>query len=131
MNNEFKPTNELEQLLISVQYNQIDFTKFIKFFLQSELVMPSAIEDQKDGSIVPLFFKKEEQDMLSVFTSLSLLKIYDKNIKRHLILSGESILIRMPPGIGLVINPGYSAGFDISADGIRNIINDFIAINKK
>ncbi len=126
MNNEFQATNEFEKSLIDIKSGKLSLPDFIRIFLENELIIPSAIEAQENGSIVPLFFNKEKQSMLSVFTSVSLLKLYESNIKHYLIMSGKKVLIQLPPDNGLVINPGHSMGFDISVDGIKNIINDFL-----
>lgn len=119
-----KLINDLEKALYKVQNNKIDFSSFIKFFLKNEIVIPS-ITKINNGAFLPVLFNKEAEKMMSAFTSVSLLNLYKKEIKEYMILSGRSLLGQIPEGYGLVINPGYDLGFDISSRGIKSIIHDF------
>ena len=121
----FIPSNDLEHLLVQAQDGLIEFSEFIKVFLESELIVPSASRVTEQGDIAPLLFDKEGQKMLSIFTSPHLLDLYKERIVAYITMKGRYILEEMPKSCGIVVNPGYSVGFDVPPDGIKNILNDF------
>ncbi len=121
----FFPSNDLEHLLVQAQDELIEFSEFIKVFLESELIVPSKSKVTEHGDIDPLLFDKEGQKMLSIFTSSRLLDLYEERIVAYIVMKGRYILEEMPKSCGIVVNPGYSVGFDVSAKGIKNIIDDF------
>jgi len=64
--------------------------------------------------------------MMAVFTDIERAKRTAEHAKYCLRMTGKDRLQRMPPDFGIVVNPGFIAGLDISADGIRRIRKDFI-----
>ncbi len=131
MNKKIVENKNLAQSLIDVSGGKMSLHEFIKIFLESELIVPSAVETQEGDFIVPLFFKKEGQSMLSVFASPFFLEMYKNNVKKCFIMKGKEVLMRLPPNVGLVINPGCSEGFDVSPAGAQDIVKDFLTDDKK
>ena len=117
---------KLEQYLIEAKNSNLSLPDFIRNFMNSVLFIPSAVEVQENKSIMPLFFDKNGESMMAVFTSKEKLELYKRNVKHYITLTGGELLKQIPVDNGLVINPGYPIGFDISADGIKNIKKDFI-----
>ncbi len=63
--------------------------------------------------------------MMASFTSAPLLNLYEKEVKQYMMLKGKTMFEQIPNGIGLVVNPGYDVGFDVSPKGIKKILDDF------
>ncbi|GAB1269258.1 hypothetical protein NBRC116493_25110 [Aurantivibrio infirmus] len=126
MNEKFFPENKIEELLVKTQEKKIDFKYFIKQFLESEIIMPSATEVMPDGTgVTPLLFDKNSTTMIGIFTSFSRATLYKDKAQYCLSLKGIELVKRIPKGNGVVINPGFSSGFDISPRGILEIAKDF------
>ena len=120
----FKANNNLEHLLEQAQNGKTDFEIFMKKFLIEEIIVPSSVKII-DGNFEPLLFNKEGTYMMASFTSRELLNLYEKEVKQYLVVSGKQMLEQAPHDIGVVINPGYKIGFDISPKGIKQILKDF------
>ncbi len=124
MINKFISRNDLERLLEKTQKDQFNFENFMKRFLIEEIVVPSSIEII-NGNFDPLLFNKDGIYMMASFTSIDLLEVYKREIKQYLMIVGRQMLEQVPDGIGIVVNPGYEVGFDISPKGIKQILRDF------
>lgn len=126
MTEKFIPLNDLEKLLIQTQVQTRNFNDFLTAFMKSDLCVPSASEIQADGSgFVPLLFDKQGTQMLSAFTALSRAALYKDMTPYCLSMKGSELLARMPRDCGLVVNPGYDKGFDISPAGLEKIRQEF------
>lgn len=99
---------------------------FLRTFVDSELIVPSGSEVKPDGSgFQPLLFDKEQVKMVGCFTDRKRIGDFSKMTPYFLAIIGKEFLRRMPPGYGLVINPGLSIGFDISPAGVSRIVGGF------
>lgn len=122
----FSPLNSLEKALVSAKTGAMPIKEFIATLLMSDLAVPSTTEMQADGSgLTPLFFDKEGIGMLAAFTDKSRISELTNVARYCLIVKAFDLLKRMPREYGLVINPGCDVGFDISPDGIREVVKDF------
>lgn len=117
--------NELENKLVKADRKEIEFGEFLDLFLISDVFVPSASEVMPDGSgMEPLLFNKQNVRMLGVFTAISKVSLFKDNVPFCLTMKVIDLLARLPPDSGLVVNPGYDIGFDLSPDGIQSILND-------
>jgi len=71
------------------------------------------------------FFKKKKIQMIACFTDLEKPKKYAEQAPFCHLINGLELLKRIPDGFGLVINPGFENGMDLSTTGIKKIIADF------
>ncbi|WP_196297808.1 SseB family protein [Xanthomonas albilineans] len=118
--------NDLERALISAKAGILSISEFVATLLVSELVVPSTTEIQPDGSgLTPLFFDNKGVGMLVAFTEKSRISEFTKMAGYCLEVKAFDLLKRIPVEYGVVINPGCDVGFDISPNGIREIIKDF------
>jgi len=123
--NEFLPLNELEFDLLAAKRNEISVSEFIRKLVSSDLALPTAEEVQEDGSgFMPILFDKHGTKMLAVFTDKVRASQLEHVAKYCLVMNGLSVLRRIPPGYGLVVNPGLEVGFELSADGVVEIVKD-------
>ncbi|MCR6653190.1 MAG: SseB family protein [Cellvibrionaceae bacterium] len=119
------PENELERLLVDAQSGKIDFQEFIRFFLKADIFVPSAAEVMQDGSgLEPLLFDKKGTQMLGVFTSMSRVSLFQNMASFCMSMKGYDLISLMPEDIGLVVNPGFDKGLEISPSGLKAIFKD-------
>lgn len=111
---------ELESLIRrGMQGEAVDV---IGALLRSELVVPSggAVGPNFEG-FVPVLFDRGETPMLAVFTSLELTATVSHQAKFALTMTGRDVVLRMPAGHGLVVNPGHEAGFELFPDALQAV----------
>lgn len=124
----FVPMNPFEATLMEAQTGETDIRRVITALIESELAVPSGEEVMQDGSgFQPLLFPKEGVQMVACFTDRSRFGEFAAMAPYCLMLNGGDFLRRLPPGYGLVVNPGQSVGFDVSPDGIARIVAEFQA----
>ena len=120
------PENELERLLAHTQLQKSDFREFIKFFLKANIFIPSATEVMPDGTgLEPLLFDKKGTQMLGMFTSAGRVSLYKSQFLFCLSMKARDFIARMPEGFGIVVNPGFDTGFEMTPTGLSAIVRDF------
>ncbi|MCG7286414.1 SseB family protein [Cellulomonas sp. ACRRI] len=90
--------------------------------LVAELVVPSggAVGPNFEG-FVPVLFDRGETPMLAVFTSLELTTRVSHQARFALTMTGRDLVLRMPRGHGLVVNPGHEVGFELFPDAVQAV----------
>lgn len=122
---EFSPLNSLEVSLLAVKSGEINMHDFIGKLIRSNLALPTASEVKGDGSgFEPIIFDREGVKMISAFTDIYRAKSLVHLAPFCLEINGKDVLNRIPTGCGLVVNPGFKVGFELSSDGITNILED-------
>lgn len=122
----FTPTNALESELDRVQSGRSSMHEFLRLFSQSDLTVPSGCEVMPDGSgFQPLLFNKDGVQMVACFTAMERICDFADLAPYSLTIRGGEFLRRIPAEYGLVVNPGQPAGFDVTPDGLRQIIAEF------
>lgn len=125
---EFLPTNPLEVALMEARSGLLPVTDFLRFFLSARIAVPSAAKVAADGTgFQPLEFTNEKTQILGCFTSAVRIDEFASETPFFLEMTGRQLLERMPPSYGVVINPGWRVGFDISPQGIAKILMDFVS----
>ncbi len=121
----FKPVNNLERLLFAAQKGELLLTDFMPKLLESQIYIPSTEEVQPNGKgLQPLFFDRQGNSMVAVFTDLS--RITDEfktHAKYCLCIVTKELLAGFPKDFGIVINPGHRVGIEIPPDGIDKLKN--------
>jgi hypothetical protein len=126
--NSFVPSNDLETALIQAMHGRLSVREFLRGLLSSRLCVPSSTEVFQDGTgFSPVFFDKAGQQMLAVFTSLERAKVVSDAAKYCLEMDGHELVSRMPGTCGIVVNPRWVAGLEISSDGIADLAKEFRA----
>jgi len=130
MNQKFVPTSELETVILAVQQDELPIDALMQLLLSS----PVAILVDKhvdpavgwDGSARPLVFRNAEgTPMLAMFTAEDLAGTWpgrDRRFPYVLRTDFVWILNGMAPGVGLAMNPGHLACFDLppaTVDGLK------------
>lgn len=121
----FRPLNDFELALEQAQGGHLGVPELMRALLSSELAVPSAEEVMADGSgFSPLLFNKKGVQMLACFSDKSRVSEFADMAPYCLVMQGRELLRRMPPGYGLVINPGLAVGFDMTPDGILRLLSE-------
>jgi SseB protein N-terminal domain len=69
----------------------------------------------------PVYYPKDEQQMLAVFTTTDGAGTLGDLAPWLVTFTGEELLRRMSPTDGLVVNPGLPDGFDIPPSGLQTL----------
>lgn len=122
----FVPLNRFEVALVQAQEGRLPVQELLAALIDADLALPSATEVMMDGSgFQPVLFPKDKVQMLACFSDKSRIGELSAQAPYCLGMKGREILRRVPPGFGLVVNPGWLTGFDVSPEGIKNIVQDF------
>jgi hypothetical protein len=126
-NQEFMPTNALETALAKAMRKELPIARFLTVLLESDLAIPSTSEVQADGSgMNPIMYDKNGATMIAVYTDLERAKLQSATASYCLLMPARRFLKALPPGYGVVINPGLSVGLELSESGIQEIRRDFL-----
>jgi hypothetical protein len=96
----------------------------LDLLLKSDVAVPSGSEPQANGAgLDPLVFDKDGTKMVAVFTSLA--RVTQRTDMRFVLtLRGRDLLARMPRGLGIVVNPGFTVGFEITPSAIADLLRE-------
>lgn len=129
--NELIPLNTFESTLADARQGHLSVPQLMRMLVGSVLFVPSATEVMEDGSgFQPLLFDKGNARMLACFSDKSRVGDFSSLAPYGVTMKGRDILVRIPSGYGVVVNPGNLIGFDISPEGIAEVISDFITDQK-
>lgn len=129
----FTPLNRLEEVLIEAQQGRLDRDRFFRTLLDSRVFLPSATpckasngasSDVLDG-VTPLVFERNRTTMCAVFTDPRRQTQYGDLVRYTLPIICRELLGRMNNGNGIVLNPGYSAGLEVSPEAGRALLKQF------
>lgn len=130
MTDQFVPTTELEQRLIDAQEGHISPDEFMAALLDGQVFMPildkHAIKGFQDSTqAVPLTLQDEDgREVLVLFSTPERGREFLKQYPGYgggLVAETRWILERVGSGVGITLNPGWSAGFDIEAQAVQEL----------
>lgn len=123
----FYPENHLEEVLLDAKDSRIPLSKFLKVLLSGQIFVLSIAEIKQDGhGLIPLIFNRNGIPMAAVFTAQSRTKPLTEHAQFLIEMAGKAFFFRIPEGYGVAINPKGPVGLDITPDGVREIVRDFI-----
>jgi len=129
----FTPTNELERLLVQAAHDPAARPRFCQLLLESQLFVlvppntaPHGERTLEKSENVPLVsWKKGEQDIIPMFTSLPLLQETIKNSGQaldYLTMRGKDLFGILGSGkIPAVLNPGCPAGKEFFVQEMQDL----------
>ncbi|MGH8603201.1 MAG: SseB family protein [Gammaproteobacteria bacterium] len=120
------PVNELEKQLSEAQAGKLTLDDFLRTLISTELLIVS-VEEVLPGEsgIVPLLFDRAGTPMAAVFTDAARVVPFQTQVKSVMRSNGLEMLRRIPPGYGVVINPGFDTGLELLPEGIQNVLARF------
>lgn len=119
---EFTPLNPVEDLIAGARAGSVELGAVIDALRTTELFVSSRQEVLADGSgFEPLLFGEPASPLVAAFTDPERPVIHRDRAEYMVQMKGHDLLIRIPPGYGIVVNPGYVAQLIISAEAIEDL----------
>lgn len=124
-----EPHNSLERHLLAVQQGERDLPRFLDELVDSQVVLLSKREvlEQRTPADIPALILptgEEDEEMLAVFTSPALAHRvaatypeYRYGVETQFLW----VLAHTAPGLGVVINPGWTLGMKIPSYGLLRL----------
>lgn len=121
---------ELERMIVLAGAGRATTLDVLDLFAVSQVIVPSAtqIADNLD-QLQPVLFEVEEASMLAVFTHADQIAEFGNLAAYTLTIDGRSLLISIPPGAGMVVNPSRSIGFELTPEGLGVFLGELRARN--
>ncbi len=120
------PSNPLETALVAARKGEIPIAEFLSRLLDSQIAVPSTTEVQPDGSgFNPVTFDRDGTGMVAVFSSLERAARVAEHAQYALTINARSFFGMLLADVGVVLNPGYDEGIDVSPDGVARLLRDF------
>lgn len=113
------PVNPLEESLACAQAGRMQMKEFLAILRVSDLFMVSQSEGGAASGVQPILFDRNGVPMAAVFTDSSRASRYGDLVKVIIRMNGEELLKQVPPGYGIVLNPGFDTGLEILPEGLK------------
>lgn len=121
----FHPKTKLDDLLIQAKNGEVSMSDLLKQLVRENVYVSSKEEVQSDGAgFVPLLLEGQDGPLVAVFSALPHATIHREVAQHALQMNGQTFISQMPPGYGLVLNPGFTVHLVIPPDGIETIKAD-------
>lgn len=119
----FTPETPIEHRILAAQNGELSGDALLREIAASNLYIPSKDEVQEDGSrFQPVLFEMEGEPYVAVYTALARAP---KDLAPYLLQTvGTYFFLRLPPGYGVMINPGYAVQMLVPAHGVAAFQQD-------
>jgi hypothetical protein len=119
----FAPQTPIEHRILAAQKGDLSGDTLLREIADSNLYIPSKDDVQEDGSrFEPILLDMDGQPYVAVYTAQSRAP---KDGTPYLLQAvGSQFFLRLPPGYGVMINPGYAAQVLIPAHGVVALQQD-------
>ena len=113
----FEPETDIEHQIIRAQNGDLSGDALLRQIAGVNIYIPSTTEVQTDGSgFGPVLLEQDGQPFVATFTALSR---PPKDMAAYLMqMNGRQFFLRMPPGYGVMINPGYATQLLVPPQGM-------------
>ncbi|HMH66210.1 MAG TPA: SseB family protein [Rhizomicrobium sp.] len=113
----FEPETDIERQILNVQAGKYPADALMRDMADSDLYIPSKGEVQEDGhGLAPVFLERGDMAFVAVFTARSR---PPRGMAAYLLkAAGRAFFLRLPPGYGVIFNPGYDAEMLLPPDGV-------------
>ncbi|RZU64135.1 type III secretion system (T3SS) SseB-like protein [Microterricola gilva] len=120
-----RPTTLLERAILRSSRQQLSMQSLLWILAASELIVPTTEDFHGNvDEFKPLLLAADDALYLAVFTHADQIGSYAATAPAYVTMAGESVLMRMPPGAGLIVNAGTARGFELPADGLAAIVDE-------
>lgn len=129
MSIEFEPVNDLERALVAAQNGQLPFDGFAERLLASKVFVlldrGLAPGGELDVDALPMVLTSQAGNrVLAIFTAAERSSDWPMRYPRFsygLLVEFSWLLRGVAPGVGIVLNPGSQAGFEMPASGVQQL----------
>jgi hypothetical protein len=110
---------ELERMIVLAEAGRATTLDVLELFAVSQVIVPSGTQVTDNlAQLQPVLFEVKGASMLAVFTHLDQIAEFGDLAAFDLTIDGRSLLVSIPPGAGMVVNPSRSIGFELTPDGL-------------
>jgi hypothetical protein len=119
----FAPETPVEQRILDARTGALAGDALMREIAASNLYIPSKTEVRRDGSgFQPVMLDQDGIPFVSVYTALSRAP---RDEARYLLQAlGREFFLRLPPGYGVIVNPGYDAQLLLPPEGAALLKQD-------
>jgi hypothetical protein len=119
----FAPETPIEHRILAAQKGDLSGDALLREIAASNLYIPSTDEVQEDGShFQPVLVDMEGEPYVAVFSALSRVP---KDMAPYLLQAvGSHFFLRLPPGYGVMVNPGYATQILVPSHGVEALQQD-------
>jgi hypothetical protein len=119
----FVPETVIEHRILAAQKGELSGDALLREIAASNLYIPSKDDVQEDGSrFQPVLLEMDGQSYVAVYTALARIP---SDLAPYLLQTvGTYFFLRLPPGYGVMVNPGYAAQMLIPAHGVAAFQQD-------
>jgi hypothetical protein len=119
----FVPETPIEHRILAAQEGELSGDALLREIAASNLYIPSRDEVQEDGSrFQPVLLEMAGEPYVAVYTALARAP---KDMAPYLLQTiGTYFFLRLPPGYGVMVNPGYAAQMLVPSHGVAAFQQD-------
>ena len=118
----FDPANETETVIADTRAGTRPVGALLPALAEATLYVPSRAEVQADGSgFAPLLLGEAGQPLVAAFTAPDRALLHRDHAEYLLGMPGDAFFRRLPPGYGVVVNPGFAAQLVVDAEAIARL----------
>ncbi|HEY4225151.1 MAG TPA: SseB family protein [Pseudolysinimonas sp.] len=121
------PTTPFEEALVRGARQEESLAEILGKFWNELLVVPSGADvSVASNTLQPVLFARESDRMMAVYTDFGRIPGDISSKAPYAVrLHGRDLLRGVQPGVGLVVNPGTTWGFEILPSSIPAIVATF------
>jgi len=119
----FVPETPIEHRILAAQKGELSGDALLREIAASNLYIPSQDDVREDGSrFQPVLLEMEGEPYVAVYTAFARAP---KDMAPYLLQTvGTYFFLRLPPGYGVMVNPGYDAQMLVPAHGVAAFQQD-------
>jgi hypothetical protein len=121
----FTPLNALERAIAEAKAGTISVNAALDIAFDAMLHIPSVAPVQPNGDgFEPLLMNAGLDRLIACFSAPPRLALYRHRASHVFAQSGREFFLRIPPGYGAILNPGYAAQIILTPDTIAGMKPD-------
>ena len=122
----FEPENDIEHQILNARDEGLSGDALMRQIAEAELFIPSVNDVKADGSgFKPVLLEQNDLAFVAVFTAMSR---QPKGMAPYMMRTGaKHFFLRLPPGYGVIFNPGYEAEILLPPHGAEALKRDLQA----
>jgi hypothetical protein len=118
----FTPENDLERAIAQAKAETIPVDTALDLAADATLHIPSVAPVEPDGTgFAPLLMRAGLHKLIACFSAPSRRELYRDQASHTFALTGREFFLRIPPGYGAILNPGYTAQMILTPDKIADM----------
>ena len=120
---DFAPRNAIERRIQEARTGTVPGDTVMLEMADAELFIPSTQQIQNDGSgFRPVLLEQDSLSFVAAFTAAG--RQPHDMAAYALRMTGRHFFLRLPPGYGVILNPGYDAQMLLPPEGVTALQQD-------